>query len=113
MFFDTGSKSSAAVGSDIGQTKMNHGVLGIIGWGLILPVGAIIPRYFRHKDPLWYYLHSVIQVVGFAIGLTTVLLGRQLYNKINANVPTHRGIGIFVLVLSILQVCFNLWFSFL
>ncbi|XP_038878078.1 cytochrome b561 and DOMON domain-containing protein At3g61750 [Benincasa hispida] len=103
--FSAGSKSSAAaVGSDIEQTKKNHGVLGIIGWGLILPVGAIIPRYFRHKDPLWYYLHSVIQFVGFAIGLTTVVLGRQLYNKINANVPTHRGIGIFVLVFSILQV---------
>ena len=99
----TGSSMSVA-STNFGKMKKNHGVLGIIGWGLILPIGAIVPRYFKHKDPLWYYLHSVIQVIGFVIGLAAVVLGRRLYNMINANFPTHRGIGIFVLVLSILQV---------
>lgn len=94
----------AVASTDFGPMKKNHGILGIIGWGLILPIGAIIPRYFKHKDPLWYYLHSVFQVVGFVIGLAGVVLGRRLYNMIKADFPTHRGIGIFVLVLSILQV---------
>lgn len=94
----------SAESTDFGKMKKNHGILGIIGWGLILPIGAIVPRYFKHKDPLWYYLHSVIQLVGFVIGLAAVILGRRLYNTINANFPTHRGIGIFVLVLSILQI---------
>lgn len=93
-----------AASRDVGQMKKNHGILGLFGWGLILPIGAIVPRYFKHKDPLWYYLHSVIQVVGFIIGLAAVILGRRLYDTIRADFPTHRGIGIFVLVLSILQV---------
>lgn len=102
--FDFSAGSVSAESTDFGKMKKNHGILGIIGWGLILPIGAIVPRYFKHKDPLWYYLHSVIQLVGFVIGLAAVILGRRLYNVINADFPTHRGIGIFVLVLSILQI---------
>lgn len=98
----TGSASETP--NDFGQMKKNHGILAIFGWGLILPLGAIVPRYFKHKDPLWYYLHSIIQFVGFVIGLAAVVLGQQLYTKIDANFHTHRAIGIFVLVLSILQV---------
>lgn len=86
------------------KMRKSHGIVGVIGWGLIMPVGAIIARYFRHKDPVWFYLHSFIQFVGFAFGLITVLLGIQLYNQMHVHIPAHRGIGIFVLVLSILQV---------
>lgn len=84
--------------------KKNHGILGIFAWGLLLPVGAIVARYMKHKDPLWYYIHAGIQFVGFIFGLATVVLGQQLYSKINASIPAHRSIGIFVLTLSILQV---------
>lgn len=85
--------------------KKNHGVLGIIAWGLALPAGAIIARYLRHKDPLWYYLHVGLQFLGSVLGIATVLLGVQLYRSMNSDNPIHRDIGIFVLVLSILQVC--------
>lgn len=99
--------SSSVLHVSSGQKK-NHGILGIFGWGLILPVGAIIPRYLKHKDPLWYYLHAIIQLIGFIFGLATVLLGIQLYNTLNfssSDINAHRGIGIFILMLSILQVC--------
>ncbi|KAK9279337.1 hypothetical protein L1049_013016 [Liquidambar formosana] len=99
------SAGSVSVGSqNVRQMKMNHGILGIIGWGLILPLGAIVARYFKHKDPLWYYLHTVIQFVGFIIVLANVVLGRELYERIHANKRAHRGIGIFALVLGILQI---------
>ncbi|XLR42429.1 hypothetical protein HN51_020622 [Arachis hypogaea] len=84
--------------------RKNHGIVGIIGWGLILPIGVIIARYFRHKDPLWFYFHAAIQFVGFTFGLVTIILGLQLYTKMNAHISAHRGIGIFVFVLSILQI---------
>ncbi|KAM6573717.1 hypothetical protein CsatA_017797 [Cannabis sativa] len=104
IMFDFNAGSASDAPSDLGKMKKNHGILAILGWGLILPFGAIIPRYFKHKDPVWYYLHSVIQLVGFVFGLAAVVLGQQLYNKIGAHFPTHRGIGIFILVLSILQI---------
>lgn len=100
----TGSTGPAA-SHELVQMRTNHGILGVIGWGLILPVGAIIARYFRHKDPMWFYLHAVIQFVGFTFGLSTIVLGLQLYSKMHAHIAAHRGIGIFAFVLSILQVC--------
>ncbi|XP_027352237.1 cytochrome b561 and DOMON domain-containing protein At3g61750 isoform X1 [Abrus precatorius] len=104
VVFDFSSGSTGPVSNGLIKMRKSHGIVGIIGWGLILPVGAIIARYFRHKDPLWFYLHSIIQFVGFAFGLGTVLLGLQLYSKMHVHIPAHRGIGIFVLVLSILQI---------
>lgn len=109
-FFLTGSQGSVSNNNMI-QMRKSHGIVAILGWGLILPIGAIIARYFRHKDPLWFYLHSVIQLIGFVFGLATVLLGLQLYSKMHVHIPAHRGIGIFILVLSILQV-FNSHMSF-
>ncbi|KAL6978102.1 hypothetical protein U1Q18_046428 [Sarracenia purpurea var. burkii] len=102
--FSAGSVSVSAAPDKIGQRKRTHGVLGIIAWGLFLPYGAIAARYFKHHDPLWFYLHVGIQFLGFILGLAGIVLGVSLYNKIHAHFPTHRGIGIFVLVLSVLQI---------
>lgn len=86
------------------KLKRNHGILNVIGWGILLPCGAIIARYFKRLDPQWYYLHTSIQFVGFIIGLVGFAVGRYLYNTTHANFQVHRGIGIFVVLLSMLQV---------
>ncbi|KAI4355235.1 hypothetical protein L6164_004028 [Bauhinia variegata] len=104
ILFDFSSGSKGEVSNTLFLMRKNHGIVGIIGWGLIMPTGAIVARYLRHKEPLWFYLHAVIQFVGFAFGLATVLLGLQLHSRMHAHVPAHRGIGIFVLVLSVLQI---------
>ncbi|KDP28489.1 hypothetical protein JCGZ_14260 [Jatropha curcas] len=104
VLFDFTKGSAHAEFISPGQMKKNHGILGIFAWGLLLPVGGIFARYMKHKDPLWYYLHAGTQFVGFLFGLANVVLGIQLYAKINARIPAHRSIGIFVLTLSILQI---------
>ena len=87
------------------QLKRTHGILNMFGWGVLLPIGAIVARYFKRSDPLWYYIHAVIQLIGFLIGLAGVVAGVALYDKLHADVSAHRGLGIFILVLGILQVC--------
>lgn len=79
--------------------------MALLGWGLFLPLGAIIARYLKHKESLWYYLHVVIQFIGFLLGVAAVVVGLSLDNKLHAFIPAHKGIGIFVLVITILQVC--------
>uniref|UniRef100_A0A0E0L5J3 Cytochrome b561 and DOMON domain-containing protein n=1 Tax=Oryza punctata TaxID=4537 RepID=A0A0E0L5J3_ORYPU len=81
-----------------------HGALNLFAWGVLMPIGAILARYFRRMDPLWFYLHVGIQFVAFIIGLAGVVAGVALYNKIQADIPAHRGLGIFILVLGILQI---------
>ncbi|XP_073115181.1 cytochrome b561 and DOMON domain-containing protein At3g61750-like [Elaeis guineensis] len=102
--FDFSAGTSSAPSSYPSTLKRTHGALAIFGWGVLLPIGAIVARYCRQWDPLWYYLHVVIQFIGFVFGLAAVVAGVALYDKLHANVTAHRGIGIFVLVLGILQV---------
>ncbi|ERN14123.1 hypothetical protein AMTRI_Chr01g134060 [Amborella trichopoda] len=102
--FDFSMGTSSVSSSYPSQLKRNHGLLGIFGWGMILPIGAIIARYCKQWDPLWFYLHSILQLVGFVLALAGLVAGVALYNQLNANVVVHRGLGIFVFVLGILQV---------
>jgi hypothetical protein len=99
--FTTGSSSGSSYPDGL---KRAHGALNLFAWGVLLPIGAIIARYCRRWDPLWFYLHAGIQLVGFILGLAGIVAGVSLYNKIQADVPAHRGLGIFVLVLGILQI---------
>uniref|UniRef100_A0ACD5VTQ6 Uncharacterized protein n=1 Tax=Avena sativa TaxID=4498 RepID=A0ACD5VTQ6_AVESA len=99
--FTTGSSSGSSFPNGL---KRTHGALNLFAWGVLLPIGAIIARYCRGWDPLWFYLHAGIQFVGFILGLAGVVAGVSLYGKIQADVPAHRGLGIFVLVLGILQI---------
>ena len=86
------------------QLKRNHGALAMFGWGILLPLGVIVARYLRHKDPLWYYLHVLLQFLGYIIGLAGVVAGIALYNMLHSNFTMHRGLGISVLALGSLQV---------
>lgn len=84
--------------------KKTHGALSVLGWGLFLPYGAIVARYLRHRDPLWYYIHLVIEFLGFILGVAAAVVGLSLSHMLQVDIVGHKTIGIFVLVLSILQV---------
>ncbi|PKU69443.1 cytochrome b561 and DOMON domain-containing protein At3g61750 [Dendrobium catenatum] len=99
--FSAGSSSGSSYPYKL---KRNHGALAIFGWGVLLPIGAIIARYCKEWDLLWFELHLAFQFAGFLFGLAAVVTGISLYNKIHADVRVHRGIGIFLLVLGILQI---------
>ncbi|XP_062217833.1 cytochrome b561 and DOMON domain-containing protein At3g61750-like [Phragmites australis] len=100
--FTTGSSSTSSSFPE--GLKRTHGILNLFAWGVLLPIGAIVARYCRRWDPLWFYLHAGVQFVGFILGLAGIVVGVSLYSRIQANVPAHRGLGIFVLVLGILQI---------
>lgn len=103
LFFTGSSSSSSSSNSD--KLKVTHGALAIIGWGVLLPIGAVIARYCRQWEPLWFHLHLFFQLMGYTIGVFTVLAGLSLYYQIHSNVTAHRDLGIFLLVLGTLQVC--------
>ena len=63
----------------------NSGGLKARQGAMVLPFGAIIPRYFKHHDPQLFYLHILIQIVGFLLGLATVVVGRTLYNGLESD----------------------------
>ncbi|XP_015060029.1 cytochrome b561 and DOMON domain-containing protein At3g25290-like [Solanum pennellii] len=55
-----------------------HGILNIIGWGVVLPIGVIIARNFR-EFPLpwlgWKKCHISCQTIGYLVGTTGWAVG--------------------------------------
>ena len=41
-----------------------HGTLMYLAWGLLLPLGALLARYYRWTWPCWFILHVICQVRG-------------------------------------------------
>ncbi|KAK9066012.1 hypothetical protein SSX86_015414 [Deinandra increscens subsp. villosa] len=84
--------------------KRSHGILNMMAWGILIPIGTMVARYLKHVDPLWFYVHSGIQSLGFILGFAGVIAGVVLDNRLDAKVGKHKGLGITILVLGCLQV---------
>lgn len=39
-----------------------HGIIMYIAWGLLLPLGALMGRYYRRGWPVWFVVHVLCQV---------------------------------------------------
>ncbi|KAJ6999399.1 hypothetical protein NC653_010175 [Populus alba x Populus x berolinensis] len=88
--------------------KQTHGVLNIIGWGTLLPVGAIVARSFR-KFPLkceeWYKLHVLCQTLGYIIGAVGWSFGMWLGNSSKQySLRAHRILGIVIFTFATAQM---------
>ncbi|PQM42297.1 cytochrome b561 and DOMON domain-containing protein [Prunus yedoensis var. nudiflora] len=97
-------QSTSSSQSPYSKLRKSHGVLNMLGWGILMIIGVIVARYLKPYDPLWFYLHTCIQSFGFIFGIIGVVCGFVLNNKLNADVSTHKALGIIILVLGCLQV---------
>jgi hypothetical protein len=103
--FVTGQVAGNSGVARIDRKSKIHGSLNILGWGLLLPVGAMVARYARALDPCWFYTHIAFQVVGFACVIAGVATGVDIAKyRMPDQLDAHRGLGIFIFVLAILQV---------
>ncbi|KAL7244369.1 hypothetical protein ACSBR1_016583 [Camellia fascicularis] len=91
------------------KLKISHGVLNTISWGIMMPIGLLVARYLKAvgpaADPLWFYLHIVVQLSAYIIGLAGGATGFLLLSKSSGiHHPCHLGIGIILFSLGLLQV---------
>ncbi|KAK1318403.1 hypothetical protein QJS10_CPB04g01907 [Acorus calamus] len=99
-----GQSSSGSSGRPYSTLRQGHGLLTLVGWGVLMPIGVTVARYFKHRDPTWFYVHISIQGIGFIIGMIGLITGFSLEDKLNVDVDTHKGLAVFILVLGCLQV---------
>ncbi|KAI4356243.1 hypothetical protein L6164_000278 [Bauhinia variegata] len=99
--YATGSTSASKDPNDL---KRSHGVLNILGWGILIIMGAIVARHFKEWDPFWFYFHVSVQSLGFVLGVIGVITGLVLEDQLQADVPIHKALGIIILVLALLQM---------
>lgn len=102
--FNYASGQGSEVSAPYSDLKRLHGILNAVGWGILLPIGAMIARYLKHVGRLWFYSHSIIQIVGFILGTSGVIAGLILNDRIDVNVAKHKAIGLIVITLGCLQV---------
>ncbi|KAM7504211.1 hypothetical protein LguiB_003115 [Lonicera macranthoides] len=65
------------VGVNRQHLRMVHGILNIVGWGTILPIGVILSRYLKRfpcKYKYWFRLHASTQCVGYVLGMFALRL---------------------------------------
>lgn len=88
----------------IAETKVLHGVLMMIGWGVLLPAGVLIARYLKWKGPLWLKLHIGLQISGLAFGLAGLVLALVQFGPFGGSLGGHSLMGLLVSVLGLLQL---------
>ncbi|PKA61478.1 Auxin-induced in root cultures protein 12 [Apostasia shenzhenica] len=86
-----------------------HGVLSVIGWGVLLPLGVIMVRYFRafpFQRREWFLAHSTCQITAYTVGTTAWGIGLALVgsSKYYSTIMAHRIIGICIFCLATLQM---------
>ncbi|KAF7825869.1 cytochrome b561 and DOMON domain-containing protein [Senna tora] len=104
-----GGQSFSGGGVDSRTKKKNiHGVLNVVSWGILFPLGVIISRYMRtfpSADPAWFYLHVSCQISAYVLGVAGWGTGLKLGSESKGIIYSgHRNIGIAVFVLATVQV---------
>ena len=74
----------------IAKAKVLHGVLMMLGWGVLLPAGVLIARYLKWKGPLWLKLHIGLQISGLAFGLAGLILALMQFGPFGGSLGGHR-----------------------
>ncbi|KAJ7539628.1 hypothetical protein O6H91_11G102300 [Diphasiastrum complanatum] len=82
------------------KLKYIHGIVNTLGWGFLLPVGALTARYFRQFEleagtASWFYAHIILQSSGYVLGIMGWAIGMKLGSySTEVAYPQHRCIGI-------------------
>ncbi|KAF4661811.1 hypothetical protein FOL47_006532 [Perkinsus chesapeaki] len=76
-----------------------HGIFMFAGWGLCLPIGAFIFRYFRHANFAWP-AHLALQTMGLAFSIVGFIASFYTGGTFDF---AHAYIGIIVFILGCLQ----------
>ena len=74
----------------IAKAKVLHGVLMLLGWGVLLPAGVLIARYLKWKGSLWLKLHIGLQISGLAFGLAGLILALVQFGPFGGSLGGHR-----------------------
>lgn len=86
-----------------------HGILNIIGWGTLLPIGVIIARNFRGFPlpwlPNWEKYHISCQTVGYIVGATGWAVGIWLGKASKYySFPKHATFGTCIFAFATIQI---------
>ncbi|XP_072973756.1 cytochrome b561 and DOMON domain-containing protein At3g07570-like [Typha angustifolia] len=102
-----GSSTTAATTSNDAlsglSSERKHGLLALIGWGILMPIGMAMARFLKQFNSLWLYSHILVQGIGFILGVIGLIIGFGLDDE-GSSVDAHKALGLAILVFGSLQV---------
>jgi hypothetical protein len=106
-----GTYTPTNVNCDSGKSQpymVAHGVLMLLGWGLMLPSGVISARLLKHRpNALWFRLHRILQPVGLVLAIVGWSIALYHFKVFEYGSPglswVHAVLGSFTMVLGLLQ----------
>ncbi|KAK4278409.1 hypothetical protein QN277_016259 [Acacia crassicarpa] len=101
--------SGQSYGQNRALLRKVHGVLNIVGWGTLLPIGVIVARYFKvypfRFNKWWMYLHIACQSTGYLIGVSGWAIGLWLGHASKYYIfQNHRTFAIFIFTFTTIQM---------
>jgi len=98
---------SAGVETNLRNVHIAHASLMLASWGFLLPLGAMIARFFKHRpNGSWFNIHRTCQIVGLifaVIGWIIALRNFDVFTDIGYNNYRHGICGMATMVLGLLQ----------
>lgn len=89
-----------------------HGVLMTAGWGVMLPIAALVAHTLRHHEPLWFHVHRAAACAGLLLATCGWAIALAKFGGLNislAGTPgnrlttSHAVVGMVVMILGLLQ----------
>lgn len=80
-----------------------------LGWGVAIPIGVLIARTLKDKDPLWFQIHRGANMCGLLVALAAWVISLAKFGPLNVGASgdgaasAHTVIGMAVMILGVLQ----------
>eukprot|EP00980_Cylindrotheca_fusiformis_P030371 scaffold24719_cov147-Cylindrotheca_fusiformis.AAC.1 len=98
---------STGVDSSLRTNHIVHASLMLTAWGFLLPLGAFVARFFKHRpNGKWYLYHKTMQVVGLILALAGWIIALHnfdVFADVGYNNYRHGICGMVTMVLGLLQ----------
>jgi len=94
----------------VGDLYIAHGALMTIAWGVLVPSGIIVARYFKNNKAFnWRNTHSSIQMSAFILFVSAFFIAVAANQAISSHfVSFHAIFGLITIILGVIQPCLGL-----
>jgi plastocyanin len=104
---DTGQQVPPTSVSTHDNMRRAHGILMVIAWTLLIPLGIAVARFGKNMGNGWLWFHAANQLLGVTLTLVAFVLITVYTRKVDLpqfqTQGGHRIIGLIVFILSIIQ----------
>ena len=102
---NTPPRITGGVDNSLQKRYYAHASLMLIGWGWLIPSGAILARFLKHR-PIWFHLHRAVQSLGLLSALIGFIIALKNFETLDSSTNmgyNHAVMGVVTMALGLFQ----------